>query len=76
MSYRAVNSDTPSRFMMLYDFGLKLRELLHGRIKDLGHPATYLLRVVRTNALRAGDADPSVADTASVIAEAPLLSRV
>jgi len=32
----------------------------------MGHPAAYLLRVVRTNALRAGNVDPRVADSASL----------
>ena len=36
-----------------------------GKIRDMGHPVAYLLRVIRTNALRAGNVDPRVAGTAS-----------
>ena len=32
----------------------------------MGHPATYPFRVVRTNALRAGNVDPRMADTTSL----------
>jgi integrase len=58
--------------MMLHDFGPELQALLLGKIRDMGHPAAYLLRVVRTNALRAGNVVPRVADTASL---GGLLSR-
>jgi hypothetical protein len=43
-----------------------------GKIRDTGHPAAYLLRVVRTNALRTGHVDPGVAEGASL---GGLLSR-
>jgi hypothetical protein len=43
-----------------------------GKIRDMGHPAAYLLRVARTNALRAGKVDPRVAESASL---GRLLSR-
>jgi hypothetical protein len=57
---------------MLHDFGLWLQALLLGKSRDMGHPAAYLLRVLRTNALRAGSVDPREADTASL---GGLLSR-